>query len=142
MMRHFETLLLFSPELSSEVRDGIVNTLTTVITKVSGEVKDIDQWGMKTLAYPVQKQTRGFYIRLDYVAPGSVVAELERIIRITEGIFKFMTVRIEERKPRKALRLPPQKQESEHGVNDAAKTEESFLPSSDVQETLTTQEEV
>ncbi len=54
----------------------------------------VDQWGMRDLAYPVRKQMRGFYVRLEYAAPSQLVAELERIIRITDGIFKFMTVKL------------------------------------------------
>ena len=49
---------------------------------------------MRDLAYPVRKQMRGFYVRLVYGAPSQLVAELERIIRITDGIFKFITVRL------------------------------------------------
>ena len=54
----------------------------------------VDHWGMRDLAYPVRKQMRGYYVRLEYAAPSTLVAELERIIRITDGIFKFITVRL------------------------------------------------
>ena len=45
-------------------------------------------------AYPVRKQMRGYFVRLEYVAPGDTVAELERIIRISDGAFKFLTVKL------------------------------------------------
>ena len=44
--------------------------------------------------YPVRKQMRGYFVRLEYVAPGDTVAELERIIRISDGAFKFLTVKL------------------------------------------------
>ena len=47
-----------------------------------------------TGAYPVRKQMRGYFVRLEYVAPGDTVAELERIIRISDGAFKFLTVKL------------------------------------------------
>ena len=53
-----------------------------------------DHWGMRDLAYPVRKQMRGYFVRLEYVAPGDTVAELERVIRISDGVFKFITVKL------------------------------------------------
>lgn len=96
-MRQFETLLLFSPELSAENRESILKGIIAIIEREGGKVTEVDQWGMRDLAYPVQKQMRGYYIRLVYEGPGALVAELERNLRITEGIFKFLTVRLDER---------------------------------------------
>lgn len=93
-MRKMETLLLLSPELSVEERETILTTLTGVIEREKGAVLAVDHWGMRDLAYPVRKQMRGYYVRLEYAAPSPLVAELERIIRITDGIFKFITVRL------------------------------------------------
>ena len=81
-MRKFETLLLLSPELSAETREGILTALTGVVEREN--------------AYPVRKQMRGYYVRLVYQAPAELVAELERNVRITDGIFKFVTVKLAE----------------------------------------------
>ena len=93
-MRKMETLLLLSPELSVEERETILKTLDDVIVREGGKMLTVDQWGMRDLAYPVRKQMRGFYVRLEYAAPSQLVAELERIIRITDGVFKFLTVKL------------------------------------------------
>ena len=93
-MRKFETLLLLSPELSAENREGIVNTLTAVIEREKGAMEEVDNWGMRDLAYPVRKLMRGYYVRLVYQAPAELIVELERNIRITDGIFKFVTVKL------------------------------------------------
>lgn len=93
-MRKFETLLLLSPELSAESREGILAALTGIIEREGGKMLEVDQWGMRDLAYPVRKLMRGFYVRLVYEAPAALVAELERNIRITDGIFKFITVKL------------------------------------------------
>ncbi|MGN1038639.1 MAG: 30S ribosomal protein S6 [Mailhella sp.] len=93
-MRKMETLLLLSPELSVEERETILKTMDDVIVREGGKMITVDQWGMRDLAYPVRKQMRGFYVRLEYAAPSQLVAELERIIRITDGVFKFMTVKL------------------------------------------------
>lgn len=93
-MRKFETLLLLSPELSAENREGLLAALGGVIEREKGVMEEVDQWGMRDLAYPVRKQMRGYYVRLVYNGPAALVAELERNIRITDGIFKFVTVKL------------------------------------------------
>lgn len=92
-MASYETLLLLSPELGEENRKEIVEKVTGVIASQGGELTETDEWGMRSLAYPVRKQTRGYYVRLVFDAPGALIAEMERIIRITDGIFKFITVK-------------------------------------------------
>lgn len=94
-MANYETLLLLSPEMGEDGRKEIMEKMAGVISAQSGEIVEVDEWGMRTLAYPVEKQTRGYYIRLVYSGPGPIVAELERNIRIADGILKFMTVKLE-----------------------------------------------
>jgi small subunit ribosomal protein S6 len=93
-MRKFETLLLLSPELSSESRDALLESLTAVIEREGGAMLQTDHWGTRDLAYPVRKQMRGYYVRLEYTAPPQLIAELERNIRIAVGIFKFVSVKL------------------------------------------------
>jgi len=93
-MRKFETLLLLSPELAAEAREALIATLSGVIGREQGTIAKVDHWGMKELAYPVRKQMRGYYVRFEYDAPPALVAEFERNIRISDGIFKFVTVRL------------------------------------------------
>ncbi|MDL2266876.1 30S ribosomal protein S6 [Desulfovibrio sp. OttesenSCG-928-G15] len=95
-MRQFETLLLLSPELSTDARTALVDGFKAIIEREGGKMLLEDVWGMRDLAYPVQKQMRGFYVRLEYAAPGALVKELERNIRIAEGVFKFITVKLAE----------------------------------------------
>lgn len=94
MANNYETLVLLSPELAEENRKEILENLTGIVGREGGNMVETDDWGMRPLAYPVEKQTRGYYVRLVYDAPGALVAELERNIRITDGIFKFMTVKL------------------------------------------------
>lgn len=93
-MRKFETLLLLSPELATDAREALLGTFTGVIEREQGQIATADHWGMRDLAYPVEKQMRGYYVRLEYFAPANAVTELERIIRISDGVFKFITVKL------------------------------------------------
>lgn len=96
-MRRFETLLLFSPELSGDSREALLKGIIAIIEREGGKMEEVDQWGMRDLAYPVRKLMRGFYVRLEYLAPPQLIAELERNLRITEGLFKFITVKLDDK---------------------------------------------
>lgn len=96
-MREFETLLLFSPELTAENREGLISGFCAIIERDGGKVIEVDNWGMRDLAYPVNKQMRGYYSRLVYAGPPALVAELERNIRIADGVYKFLTVKLSEK---------------------------------------------
>lgn len=101
-MRLFETLLLFSPELSGDNREGLLKGIIGIIEREGGKIETVDQWGMRDLAYPVRKQMRGYYVLLTYQAPPQLIAELERNLRITEGLFKFLTVKLDDKPAPKA----------------------------------------
>ncbi len=93
-MRKFETLLLLSPELPVDGREAVISSLVAIIEREKGNMLATDHWGMRDLAYPVRKQMRGYYVRLEYAGPAPLVAELERNIRNADGIFKFTSVRL------------------------------------------------
>ncbi len=95
MLEKYETLLLLSPELNAEESNAILEKFSGILERNKGQVIKNDDWGLKTLAYPVQKQTRGRYVRMEYSLPAAQVSEFERNIRITDGVFKFLTVRLD-----------------------------------------------
>lgn len=96
MITRYEELLLLSPELGMDECRDIVDNLTAVAEREGGKVVKVDDWGIKDTAYPVRKFNRGHYIRMEMELPGKAVAEIERNVRITDGIFKFITVRLAE----------------------------------------------
>lgn len=94
MMTRYEELLLMSPELGTDECHEIVNNLSAIIEREGGSIIKIDDWGVKDTAYPVRKFNRGHYVRMEMNLPTEAVAEFERNVRITDGIFKFITVRL------------------------------------------------
>jgi len=92
----YETLLLLDPELGNEGSSVLLEKFSGVLEKNGGQIIRNDDWGVKTLAYPVQKQVRGRYIRMEYSLPPAQVSEFERNIRITDGVFKFLTVKLDQ----------------------------------------------
>ena len=95
-MRKYETLLLFNPDLGEEEHKAALEVLTGVLTREQSEILLVDDWGMRELAYPVKKQMRGHYVRLEYLAKPETIHELERNIRINEPVFRFVTVLLDE----------------------------------------------
>jgi len=95
-MRKYETLVLLNPELPAESSQALIGGFTGIVERENGQILTVDDWGMKDLAYPVRKHMRGHYVRLEFVAQGNTVAELERIIRISEGVYKFITVQLDD----------------------------------------------
>ncbi|MBF0480827.1 MAG: 30S ribosomal protein S6 [Desulfovibrionaceae bacterium] len=95
-MRKYETLVLLNPEMPAEASQTLIGGFTGIVERENGQILAVDDWGMKDLAYPVRKHLRGHYVRLEYSAAGNTVAELERIIRISDGVYKFITVQLDD----------------------------------------------
>ena len=108
MSRLYEVMFIVRPDVADEEVDKLVSGFTTTITSGGGAVKSVEKMGRRKLAYLVRKFNDGNYVLLTIEANGAVVLELERRLRVTEQVIKFITVRIDEEEKRlakvKALR--------------------------------------
>jgi small subunit ribosomal protein S6 len=104
--------------------DKLIAGFTTTVTGGGGAVKTVEKMGRRKLAYMVRKFSDGNYVLLTIEANGAVVLELERRLRVTEPVIKFITVRIDEEEKRlakvKALRGTRRKVSAEHAAPAAA----------------------
>lgn len=91
-MRRYETIFILDPDLSEEVRKQILDRTTGLIEEAGGYIAKIDEWGNRKLAYAIAKKPRGHYFRLDYLAQGELIFELERTFRLDDRVFKYLTV--------------------------------------------------
>src|SRR5579864_5579558 len=96
-MRVYEELFIVRPDAPEEEIDQVIEQLTTQIASQGGNVDKADKWGVRKLAYRVQKRTEGFYVLLQFVAKPETVKELERRLRVSDLVLKFLTVRIDEK---------------------------------------------
>ncbi len=95
-MHRYETLFILSPDLpEAQVRETIDRT-RRLIEGMSGEVEEIQDWGLRELAYLIQKRSRGNYVLAQYRGSSSVVNELERTLRISDEVLRYTSVRIPE----------------------------------------------
>ena len=108
MSRVYEVMFIVRPDVTEEDTDKLIAGFTTTVTNGGGTVKLVDKMGRRKLAYPVRKFNDGNYVLMTVEAGGPVVLELERRLRVTEPVIKFITVRIDEEEKRlakvKALR--------------------------------------
>ncbi len=92
-MTCYETLFVVKPTLTEEEIKAQIEKIKEVLGKVDAELLAADDMGMRKLAYPVQKNERGYYTVLYYKANGDAIAEIERNLRINEEVIKFLTVK-------------------------------------------------
>jgi small subunit ribosomal protein S6 len=95
-VRRYETIVVTDPDLPDEDVNGLVTTFTGTITSREGQLVKSEDWGRKKLAYDVKKRREGRYVLLEYTAAdASLPHEIERRLRMTEPVIKFLTVRID-----------------------------------------------
>jgi small subunit ribosomal protein S6 len=133
MQRVYEVMFIVRPDAAEEDVDKLIAGFTTTITGGGGAVKTVEKMGRRKLAYLVRKFVDGNYVLLTIEANGAVVLELERRLRVTEPVIKFITVRIDEEEKRlakvKALRGTRRKVSAEHAAPAAAPAAAPRLPS-------------
>jgi small subunit ribosomal protein S6 len=101
MQRTYEVMFIVRPDMSDEDLDRLISTLENQVTTAGGAVKSIERLGKKRLAYLVRRFHEGIYVLFTIESEvGTVVRELERRLRVTEPVIKFMTVRTDEEQKR------------------------------------------
>ena len=102
MSRLYEVMFIVRPDVEDEEADKLIEALSTTVKTGGGVVKSAEKLGRRKLAYQVRKFNDGNYILFTVEADGAVVLELERRLRVTEQVIKFITVRIDEEEKRLA----------------------------------------
>jgi small subunit ribosomal protein S6 len=124
MSRLYEVMFIVRPDAAEEDVDKLIAGFSTSVTNGGGVVKNVDKMGRRKLAYMVRKFNDGNYVLLTVEANGAVVLELERRLRVSEPIIKFITVRIDEEEKRlakvKALRGTRRKVSAEPATSSHA----------------------
>lgn len=95
MLRHYETVFVLHPEMEEEKKEKLLEGLKRVVKKFKGEIKSIDEWGKKRLAYPIRKLKEGYYILINYSLFSEGLKELERRLKLNEQVIRFQTVKID-----------------------------------------------
>lgn len=95
-MALYEHVFLARQDLSQAQVDALAATATEIVESNQGKVTKTETWGLKNLAYKIDRNRKAHFVLINIEGPGAVVAELERQTRINEDIIRYMTVRVDE----------------------------------------------
>ncbi len=95
-MALYEHIFLARQDLSQAQVDALAAAATEIVEANEGKVTKTETWGLKGLAYKIERNRKAHFVMLNIEGPGAVVAELERQTRINEDVIRYMTIRVEE----------------------------------------------
>src|SRR5262245_64614233 len=90
--REYETIYILRPDIDADSADRIGTRVADVVSREQGRLTKVESWGRRRLAYDIAKQRRGVYMYLKYLGTGRVVSEIERNLRLADGVLKYQTV--------------------------------------------------
>src|ERR1700729_114975 len=102
MNRTYEIMFIVRPDVEEAELDKLIEGFSANVTSGGGEVKSVEKMGRRRLAYTVRKFNDGFYVLLTILAEGKLITEIERRLRVSEQVIKFITVRMDEEEKRLA----------------------------------------
>ncbi|WP_352398292.1 30S ribosomal protein S6 [[Clostridium] aminophilum] len=94
-MNNYELAVILSSKLEDEQRAAALEQIKELVQRFGGQIKDIDEWGKKKLAYEIQKEKEGFYYFIHFDAEPTAPAEIESRIRIMEPVLRYLCMRPE-----------------------------------------------
>jgi small subunit ribosomal protein S6 len=93
--RIYEILFIADPNLGEPEVETLASHVQGYVEKEGGKVQKVEKWGKKRLAYSVRRQREGYYVLLTVEGGAALVKEVERRIRVTDGVIRFITVRVD-----------------------------------------------
>ena len=90
-MNNYETVFIVTPVLSEAQVQEVADKFQGVITENGGQIVNRENWGLKKLAYPIQKKTTGFFFLIEFAAEGEIINKLETQYRRDERVIRFLT---------------------------------------------------
>jgi len=95
-MPHYEHVFLARPDVSAQQVDQLVETYKSIIAGGGGSVAKTEYWGLKPIAYRINKNRKAHYTLMNITAPHTALAEMERQMRLNEDVMRFLTIRVDE----------------------------------------------
>jgi small subunit ribosomal protein S6 len=95
--RLYETTFIVNASLDDPQVESVITRVQDTITKNGGSIAAVNRWGRKRLSYPINKKTNGFYVNLEFAAPGTLLAPLERSFQLDELILRHLTIVLDKR---------------------------------------------
>ena len=96
IMPLYESIFIARQDVPTTQVEALSQTFTDILTAQGGQVKKTEQWGLRNLAYRINKNKKGHYVLLNVEASPEAVAEMERNMKLNEDVLRYMTIRVEE----------------------------------------------
>jgi len=93
-LRNYECMLVLEPALETEAIDNLIARFQDIVTRNDGKVENINRWGKRRLAYQIGQNTDGYYVVMNLQGENQTISELDRILKITDGVIRHMIVRL------------------------------------------------
>ena len=123
MVRMYETIFILQPDLSDDEIKDVTGRVEKVISSKKGELKQLADWGVRKLAYPINKVNRGRYYYLRVDGGNDLIAELERRLRLNDKVLRYQTVKLDKDTPVPAAAKAPVAEEPAAAVEAPAEVE-------------------
>ena len=120
-MQQYETVIILTPLLSEEAVKEVLAKFSKLLTDNGAEIVQEDNWGLRKLAYPIEKKTTGFYHLTEYRAPGEFINKFEVELRRDERVMRFLTISLDKH----ALAYNEKKRSGAFNKKKPAKVEEA-----------------
>ncbi len=91
---HYESVIIINAALEDTQIEDTIKKIENFISSNGGKITDIEKWGRKRLAYPIKKSKSGFYVIYRFAAPAEMIKKLERIYKLDETIYRFLTIKL------------------------------------------------
>ncbi len=95
-MNPYETMFIIDPTLEEDAVESTIARFEDLIKKHKGKITNLERWGKRRLAYEIRGHEEGFYVLIDFTADADTVAELNRVLHITDAVIRSMIVRADE----------------------------------------------
>lgn len=91
----YELTYIVNSVISDEQVKDMVSRVTNYVSENGGDIIEVDEWGARRLAYPIQKKRNGYYVNMYFNAPGDIIPRLERSLEIDDNILRYLTLRMD-----------------------------------------------
>ena len=92
---NYELTYIINPVLEEDKVKAAVETLSKLITDNGGEIEEVEEWGLRKFAYPMDKKSNGYYINAYFTAPATTIGVIERFMRIEDDYMRYLTLKFD-----------------------------------------------
>jgi len=94
-MRRYETIFILRPDLGEPAQKETIKRFEGIIASSGGDLVETDEWGFRELAYRIGGERRGYYVRLDYGGTGAAMNEVERNLKLSDSVLRYLSVLVD-----------------------------------------------